>query len=132
MTAQIPESHRDILQGKNFAHIATLMPDGSPQVTPVWVALDGDFVLFNTAEGRQKARNLDRDGRVALSVHDQANPYRYIQIRGVVVSKTTEGADASIDSLAKKYLDLDSYPYRTPAETRVIYKIRPEHVQTSG
>ena len=132
MTAQIPESHRDILQGKNFAHIATLMPDGSPQVTPVWVSLDGDFVLFNTAAGRQKARNLDRDGRVALSVHDQANPYRYIQVRGVVVSKTTEGADANIDSLAKKYLDLDSYPYRTPTETRVIYKIRPEHVQVSG
>ena len=132
MTVQIPESHRDILQGKNFAHIATLRPDGSPQVTPVWVALDGDFVLFNTAAGRQKARNLDRDGRVALSVHDQANPYRYVQVRGVVVSKTTEGADANIDGLAKKYLDLDSYPYRTPTETRVIYKIRPEHVQVSG
>ncbi len=132
MAAVIPESHRDILLGKNFAHLATLMPGGGPQVTPVWIDLDGDVVMFNTAEGRQKARNLDRDGRVALSAHDQQNPYRYIQVRGVVVSKTHEGADEHIDSLAKRYLGLDKYPYRSAAEQRVIYRIRPEHVQVSG
>ena len=128
----IPESHKDILLGKNFAHIATLMPDGSPQVTPVWIDFDGEYVVFNTADGRQKARNLDRDGRVAISVHDQANPYRYLQIRGVVASKTTDGADAHIDAMAKKYLGQETYPMRSAAEQRVIYRVRPEHVQVSG
>jgi PPOX class probable F420-dependent enzyme len=132
VTASIPETHKDILLGNNFAHIATLMPDGSPQVTPVWIDMDGELVVFNTAEGRQKARNLDRDARVALSAHDQTNPYRYIQVRGVVVGKTTDGADDHIDKLAKKYLGLDKYPYRNAAEQRVIYRISPTHVQTSG
>lgn len=128
----IPESHRDILEGKNFAHLATIMPDGSPQSTPVWIDVQGDNVLFNTADGRQKVRNLDRDGRVALSVTDAGNPYRYIQIRGRVTEKTMEGADAHIDRLAKKYMGVDSYPLRSAAEKRVVYKIQPEHVQTMG
>lgn len=130
--ASIPDSHRDILMGKNLAHVATSMANGSPQTAPVWIDLDGDTILFNTAEGRQKARNLDRDGRVALSVTGGANPYRYIQVRGRVIEKTTNGADAHIDKLAKKYLGEDSYPGRNPAETRVIYRITPEHVQTMG
>ena len=79
----IPASHRDILEGKNFAHVATLMKDGSPQVTPVWIDIEGDTIV-NTAEDRAKPRNVRRDRRIAISVHDQANPYRYIQIRGVV------------------------------------------------
>lgn len=79
--ARIPASHRAIFEGRNFAHIATLMKDGSPQVTPVWIEIDGDTIGFNTAEGRTKARNLDRDGRVAISLQDQANPYRYVQVR---------------------------------------------------
>lgn len=132
MAAVIPESHRDILVGKNFAHIATLMRDGSPQVTPVWVDLEGDLVVFNTSEGRQKPRNLDRDGRVALSVLDHADPYRYIQIRGVVEEKTTQGAEEHIDRLAKKYMGVDRYPYHDPAQPRVIYRVRPLHVQTMG
>ena len=132
MSATIPASHRDIVENKNFAHVATLMKDGSPQVTPVWIDIDGENILFNTAEGRQKDRNLKRDSRVALSVHDNANPYRYIQIRGKVTGHTTAGADAHIDKMAKKYLDLDDYPYRNPAEQRVIYTIQPEHVQVSG
>ncbi|MEO6398726.1 MAG: PPOX class F420-dependent oxidoreductase [Tepidiformaceae bacterium] len=132
MPETIPASHRDILEKSNFAHIATLMKDGSPQVTPIWVDVDGDSILFNTAEGRQKDRNLKRDARVALSVHDNANPYRYIQIRGRVTGHTTEGADAHIDKMAKKYLDQDSYPGRNAAEQRVIYTIQPEHVQVMG
>ncbi len=127
----IPQSHRDIFEGKNFAHIATLMPDGSPQNTPVWIDLDGDTLVINTVVGRQKARNLDRDGRVALSVFDGANPYRYVQVRGRVAGKTTD-ADAHIDAMAKKYMGLDSYPYRNDADKRVIYRIEPEHVQTMG
>ena len=132
MSAAIPASHRDLLENKNFAHVATLMKDGSPQVTPVWIDIEGENILFNTAEGRQKDLNLKRDGRVALSVHDNANPYRYMQVRGKVSAHTTTGADAHIDKMAKKYLNLDSYPYRNPAEQRVIYTIQPEHVQVSG
>ncbi len=129
---EIPDSHKDILLGKNFAHIATLMPDGSPQVTPVWVDFDGENILINTAEGRRKTRNLDRDGRVAISVHDQANPYRYIQVRGRVVERTKDGAEAHIDKMAKKYMDLDTYPYRDPSQTRLILKVKPDHVQSMG
>lgn len=128
----VPESHKDILLGKNFAHVATVMPNGNPQVTPVWVDFDGTNVLFNTAEGRQKTRSLDRNGKVALSVTDSQNPYRYIQVRGTVVERTRDGADAHIDKLAKKYMGVDSYPNRRADEQRVIYKIRPDHVQTMG
>lgn len=126
----IPESHRDILTGRNFAHLATLMPDGSPQSTPVWVDLEGDLVLVNTVEGRQKARNLDREPRVALSVSDSSNPYRYIQIRGRVVEKTHDGAEEHIDLLAKKYMGHDRYGGDKAG--RVIYKIEPEKVSTYG
>lgn len=132
MAVSIPASHRDLFEKPNFGHLATLMPDGSPQVTPVWVDIEGDTILFNTAEGRVKTRNLDRDGRVAISVADQQNPYRYIQVRGRVVSRTHEGADAHIDRLAKKYLGQDRYPFRQPGEQRVIFRIQPEHVQVSG
>lgn len=128
----IPESHRDLLTGTNFAHVSTIQPGGEPQVSPVWIDLEGDVVVFNTALGRQKSRNLDRDPRVALSVHDQANPYRYIQVRGTVVEKVTDGADAHIDALAKRYLGVDRYPGHEAGVERVIYKIRPERVQTMG
>lgn len=130
--ANVPDSHLDLLKGVNFAHLATLNPGGEPQVSPVWIDFDGENVLINSAEGRAKVRNLDRDPRVALSVHDQANPYRYIQVRGEVVEKTHDGADEHIDALAKRYLDADSYPFRSPGEVRVIYKIRPERVQAYG
>ena len=130
----IPASHRDIFEGKNFAHVATLMKDGSPQVTPLWIDIDGDTIVFNTAEGRTKARNLDRDGRVAISVHDQERPYRYIQVRGVVESRTRDGADAHIDKMSKKYTGNATYAgrARNPAEQRVIYRVRVDHVQTMG
>ncbi len=128
----IPDEFKDLFTGKHFAHIATIQPDGSPQVSPVWVALEGDLVVFNSAEGRQKVKNLDRDTRVALSIHDQENPYRYIQVRGKVVEKTQEGAVQHIDQLAKRYLGLDEYPGHQPGDVRVIYKIQPERVQTQG
>ena len=129
---QVPSSHSDILTGKNFAHVATLMPDGTPQVTPVWVDFDGRHVIINTAEGRQKTRNMDRDQRVSLSVADSENPYRYIQVRGKVVERTNEGADQHIDALAKRYMGVDVYPGHDPKEPRVIYKISTDHVQTMG
>src|SRR5215471_11589870 len=106
-SAVIPKTHADLLKSKAFAHLATTMPDGSPQVTPVWFDYDGQHVIINTAEKRQKDRNLQRDGRVALSILDPENPYRYLEVRGRIAERTTQGADASIDALAKKYLGVD-------------------------
>ncbi len=130
----IPESHLDLFsfEKRAFGHLATLMPDGSPQVTPVWIDFDGTHVLVNSARGRQKDRNMRRDPRVAIEVSDPENPYRYVQIRGRVVEITEEGADEHIDRLAKKYRGLDRYPWRRPGEVRVIYKILPEHVSVFG
>ena len=128
--AAIPSSHTDLFQKKSFANLVTLMPTGGPQVTPVWVDYDGHHIVINTAEGRQKDKNLQRDGRVALSILDPDNPYRYIEVRGKVASRTLSGADQHIDAMAKKYLGQDKYPYRQPNEVRVIYKIEPQHVTT--
>jgi PPOX class probable F420-dependent enzyme len=128
MVKLTPEQ-RALLEAPNFAHFVTLMKDGSPQVTPVWVDFDGEYVLINTAEGRQKPRNLARDNRVALSVIDQKNPYKYIQVRGNVVESTSEGARDHIEMLCRKYRGPDAkYPYRE-GEVRVMYKIAPEHVE---
>ncbi len=124
----IPEQFLDLFIKKAFAHLATTMPDGSPQVTPVWVDFDGVYIVVNSAYNRQKDRNMRRDPRVALSIIDPDDPYRYIQIRGRVVKITEEGADAHIDRMANKYLGVDSYPYRRPGEVRIIYKILPEKV----
>jgi PPOX class probable F420-dependent enzyme len=127
----IPDSHLDLFKKQAFAHLATLMPSGQPQVTPVWVDYDGHYVRFNTAVGRQKDKNLQRDGRVALSIMDPDNPYRYLEVRGHVADRTLDGADQHIDSLAKKYLGQDKYPYRQPGEVRVIYKVEPDHTTST-
>ncbi|HVB83005.1 MAG TPA: PPOX class F420-dependent oxidoreductase [Candidatus Binataceae bacterium] len=125
--AAIPEQYLDLLSPgkKSFAHLATLMKDGSPQVTPVWMDYTDGMIRVNTARGRVKDRNLKVGSRVALSISDPDNPYRYVQVRGKVVKETEQGADAHIDSLAKKYMGVDSYPYRNAAEKRVIYFIEP-------
>jgi PPOX class probable F420-dependent enzyme len=130
--AAIPETFRDVFNKKAFAHLATVGDAGTPQVTPVWVDFDGTHVRVNTARGRVKDRNLQRNPRVALSIQDPDNPYRYIQVRGRVAEMTEQGADAHIDSLAKKYLGQDRYPNRRPGEVRVLVKIAPERVQTMG
>jgi PPOX class probable F420-dependent enzyme len=132
MSNVIPEKYRDLFSKKAFASLGTLMPDGRPQVTPVWCDFDGEHVIFNSAKGRQKDKNLRRDPRVALAVVDPDNPYRYLEIRGTVVEITEEGADKHIDKMAKKYLDKDKYPFAQPGEQRVLYKIKPEHVHTMG
>jgi len=129
---EIPKPYLDLFSKPAFAHLVTLMPDGSPQVTPVWVDLDGNTVIVNTAKGRLKDRNMKRDPRVALAVSDPANPYRYVQVRGRVSEITENGGDAHIDKMARKYLNQDSYPYRQPGEVRVVYRITPEHVQAYG
>ena len=131
MSNTIPENMRDLFVKKALAHLATLMPDGSPQVTPVWCDFDGRYVRVNTAIGRQKDKNLVRDGRVALSITDPDNPYRYLEVRGRVIERTQTGADAHIDSLSQKYLGT-AYPYRQGNEKRVLYRINPEHVTFMG
>ena len=130
MATEIDAKVKGLLEGTNFANLATVMPDGSPQVTPVWVDYDGTHILVNTAEGRQKPRNVRRDPRVALDIYDQGNPYSMAAIRGKVVDISTEGADEHIDRLAKKYLGQDKYPYRQPGEQRLIFKIEPLRVST--
>jgi PPOX class probable F420-dependent enzyme len=132
MAATNSEQFKDLFAKVAFANLATLMPDGSPQVTPVWVDYDGAYVRVNSAKGRVKDKNMRRDKRVALSIQDPDNPYRYLAVRGEVAEITQNGADAHIDALAKKYLGKDRYPFRTPGEVRVIYKIRPERISTSG
>ena len=132
MAGAIPDQFKDLFSKVAFAHLATLMPDGSPQVTPVWCDFDGTNVRVNSAKGRVKDKNMRRDKKVALSVQDPENPYRYLAMRGEVAEITEEGADAHIDSLAKKYLGKDKYPFRGPGEVRVIYKIRPVSVHTMG
>ena len=115
-------------KGKNFATIATTMSDGSPQASVTWIDSDGTNIIFNTAEGRLKANNLRRDGRVAIAVTDAENPYRQVMVRGIVVEDTLDGASEHADALAQKYLGVDKYPYMQPGEVRVIFKIKPEKI----
>jgi PPOX class probable F420-dependent enzyme len=134
MATTIPASHADLLQTTKaaFAQLATVNADGSPQVTPVWVDYDGTHLLVNSARGRVKTKNLERNPRVALAILDPQNPYRYLGIQGRVVEAIEQGADAHIDKMAKKYLNKDSYPFRQPGEVRVLFKIAPEKVHTNG
>ena len=132
MTATIPEQYMDLVQKPAFANLATLMKDGSPHVTPVWFDYDGAHVRINSAKGRVKDRNMRNNPKVALCILDPQNPYRYLEIRGRVLEISEKGADEHIDKLAKKYLNVDSYPHRTPTEVRVQYKIEAEHVSAMG
>ena len=125
---ELPELAIQLLKGKNFATVATLMPDGAPQASVVWIDTDGESIIFNTAEGRIKPKNMRRDARVAITVHNAENPYQQAMIRGHVTDLVHEGAEEHIDFLAKKYMDLDSYPYRQEGEQRVIIKIAADKV----
>lgn len=119
---------RAIFAKRVLAHVASLGPDGEPNVTPVWVELDGDDIVINTALGRAKARNLASDARVAISLTDPDDPSVVVAVRGTVVGFTTVGADEVIDRLAKKYLDVDAYPNRREGEIRVTVRIQPERI----
>ena len=132
MAQAIPEKYLDLLKKKAFANLGTIMSDGSPQVTPVWVDYDGKYVRFNSAVGRVKDRNVRRDPRVSLSILDPENPYRYLAIRGRVVEITQNGADDHINSLTQKYTGQPVYPYRQPGEVRVTYKIEADKVSAPG
>ena len=133
MPAGTIDTWRDLLESKKaFAHLATLMPDGTPQVTPVWIDYMNGKVWVNSAKGRVKVKNLKPGSPVAISVTDPDNPYRYVQIRGKVSRVTEEGASAHIDKMAKKYLGKDKYPWASPDQIRVIYEITPDRAQGMG
>lgn len=126
----IPENFQDLFQKKAFCQLATIMKDGTPQVTPVWCDYDGKHVVINSAKGRTKDLNMRRNPNVAISIQDPDNPYRHLALKGKVVEITENGADANIDKLAKKYIGKDVYPGRRPGEVRVIYRIAPEKIFT--
>src|ERR687885_2337726 len=115
-----------IIEKNSFAFLATLMEDGSPHVSPVWIDFVDNIILINTAKGRIKQRNVSRDPRVSISLIDDENPYSMVTIRGKVVEQTSDGADEHIDKLAKKYLNIDRYPGHSPNTKRIILRIRPE------
>jgi hypothetical protein len=132
-TTTIADKYLPILtEKKAFAQLATLMPDGTPQVTPVWFFYKNGKFIVNTARGRVKDRNMKVGAPVALSIMDPENPYSHVSLRGKIVKETEEGADASIDALAKKYMGVDKYPFRQAGEVRVIYEIEPTSVAAMG
>ena len=130
----IPESFADLFERETFASFATLMPDGTPQVTPVWIDRDEeDHLLVNTARGRQKERNVERDSKVGLCVMDPDDPYRYLSVRGEVTEVTEDGAVEHIDRLARRYMGVDEYPHHgEESGPRVLVRIHPDRVVTGG
>jgi PPOX class probable F420-dependent enzyme len=129
MSAIIPESHRDLLDGPVYVQIATYMKDGSIQVNPVWCSFDGSHILINSAQGRVKDKNMRANPTITVFAGDPANPYRWLEVRGTVDEISEEGADEHIDDLAELYLNQRPYPFRQEGEIRVIYKIKPLKVQ---
>lgn len=123
-----------LLQEPQIAHVATVMADGSPQVTPVWVDVedDGSVVMINTPEGNLKTNNVAQNPEIAISIVDKNNAYRLVTLRGTVIERTTDGADAHIDKLAQKYLGQPKYPWHRPGSTRTIWRIKPHHVIERG
>ncbi len=129
---KVPQKYQDLLSDhvKAFADLATLMPDGSPQVTPIWFTVEGEYFIINTARGRVKDRNMTERKQVALSITDPKDPYRYIAVRGHVVEITEQGGNDMINRLSHKY-DGNDFHF-VPGEVRVTYKIAPDHIHVSG
>jgi PPOX class probable F420-dependent enzyme len=129
--AQLTDDQAKLFKDTNFAALATIRPDGTPQVTPVWVDFRDGHIVANTAKGRHKEQNLRRDPRVTVTVTSHINPYQYVSVQGTA-DLVDEGADQLIDELAKKYMDVDQYPFRQPGEQRVTIRINPERVDSMG
>jgi PPOX class probable F420-dependent enzyme len=128
----LDDRDRELLQGTNFCHVATLREDGTIHNVPVWVDVDGNTVLLNSAEGRAWPANARRTGKATLTVANMENPYEYVSITGHITEDTHDGADEHIDKLAQKYLGQDTYPFRKPGEQRVMIRIAPDRVQRAG
>jgi PPOX class probable F420-dependent enzyme len=138
MPTTIPDSHRDLIDGPIMVTFTTIMPDGQPQSTIVWCNSDDEHVLVNSVAGRRKDKNIRRDPRITLMALDPNNPYRWIEVRGVVDEITEEGAVAHIDELSRLYENKPGFfghvapAERANLETRIIFKIRPVRVQAFG
>jgi PPOX class probable F420-dependent enzyme len=132
MADVLSEKARELIARPVLASLATLNADGSPQITPLWVDRDGDDVLFNTARGRKKARNMEKDARVAVTVIDPDDQYNVVAFQGTVIDERTDGADEHIDALAKKYLGVESYPMRREGEVRIKVRVRTDHIAMQG
>lgn len=130
--ATIPDDYADLLDKRTFWHIATKGPDGEIQTSPVWGGFDGEHFVFSLTTGRQKYRNLQADPTIAVSGTDPDNPYRYLEIRGRVVQVDDDASNAFIDSMAKKYMDADAYPFHQPGDHRVVMRVAPEHFTHMG
>jgi PPOX class probable F420-dependent enzyme len=128
MATRLDEKAERLLKGKNFATVATVRRDGSPQVSPIWVDYDGTHIILNSEKKRAKVKNLQRDPRVSVSVFNQENPYDYVQISGKAVEITPEGGADGIDKMAQKYLGQETYPWNKAGDVRVVIKIEPEAV----
>ena len=128
----IPENYSDLLSSTALAHVATIGPEGEPQNNPVWFDWDGEHVKFSQTKTRQKHRNLNRDPRIALSIVDPENPYRYLEVRGEVTLIEEDPDLDFINSMAKKYLGLDKYPYHQPGDERVVIFVKPHHTSQMG
>ena len=132
MAEVLSEKARALIARPVLASLATLNADGSPQITPLWIDLDGDDVVFNTSQSRKKTRNLERDGRVAVTVIDPDDAYNVVAFRGTVTEITTDGADAQVDAMAKKYLGVDSFPGRREGDARIRIVVRTDHIAMQG
>jgi PPOX class probable F420-dependent enzyme len=128
----IKQSQADLLEAAGFAHVATVGPHGEPQSTPVWYDWDGTHVKFSQTKTRQKYRNVEREPRIALSITDPQNPYRYLEVRGKVEGIDEDPNNAFINAMAKKYMDKDEYPFHQPGDERVVVRVRPEHTTGMG
>ncbi len=128
MAEKIPQNVHDLFEKPLLAHLATVMPDGTPQVTPVWVDFDGQYILINTSKGRRKTLNMEKQPKVGLDIVDAQNPFHWLSVRGRVVEITEEGANAHIDKMAKKYTGEDKYGFHQPGDVRVICKIETDRV----
>jgi PPOX class probable F420-dependent enzyme len=126
--ASLTNEQAELFEKPNFGHVGTIRADGTPHVTPVWVDYDGERVVFNTAVGRAKYKNLQRDPRVTIEVTDHENPYQYVMVSGRAELEESDEADRHIDKLAKKYMGVDEYPNRAPGERRVLVRVTPERI----
>lgn len=128
----IPQEYEDLLHSKALAHVATIGPDGEPQNNPVWFDWDGQYVYFSQTTARQKYRNVQKDGRIAFSIVDPANDYRYLEVRGKLARIDPDPELAFINKMASKYIGQDVYPYHNPGDVRVIIVVEPEHTTQMG
>ncbi len=131
-SSRIPEGYEDLLETTALVHVATIGPDGEPQNNPVWFDWDGEHVKFSQTKTRQKYKNVSRDPRLALSIVDPENPYRYIEIRGEVRKVEEDPDNDFINAMANKYLGLDEYPYHQPGDERIVVYVEPGHTTQMG